>query len=58
MLKYPFLMLVMIMVSACAKSHADGLPTAKVIASPMAGYTCFAFVNDAGQAMNGTCVKD
>lgn len=57
MAKY-ILIVLALAASACSRSHADGLPTAKVIASPMSGYTCFAFVNDSGQAMNGTCVKD
>lgn len=58
MIKYLFLILSVVMVSACAKTHADGLLSAKVIPSPMAGYTCFTFVNDSGQSINGTCVKD
>jgi hypothetical protein len=42
---------------ACARTDADS-SRAETIASPMAGYTCFAIKNGEGLTVGGNCVKD
>lgn len=50
-------LLVLAPLTGCSKSTADAT-RAELIPSPMAGYTCFAIKNGAGDTVGGNCIKD
>ena len=52
------LVLVALSLAACAKVKASGSASAQLVTSPLPGYTCFAIMNGAGDAVGGACVKD
>lgn len=51
------LALVVVILSGCSGAKAGG-SSARVIPTPLSGYTCFAVEDGAGNAVGGNCVKD
>ena len=49
-------LLALVLVSGCSSAGAGN--TVQLVGSPVSGYTCFAFMNSAGEVVGGNCVKD
>ena len=56
-MKTAILFLIVIGFVGCS-AKASGTATAISIASPSSGYSCFAIMNDSGQAVGGNCLKE